>query len=304
MTINSNIVGIGLVVWNGEDRIGLLLQSLLNQSYNNFTIYILDNQSTDKTIEIINASVAGDSRIKLIIDSERRNVADAQRYVFDVYLSKHDFCMFVCDDDIYNPLYIETLMCKLINGNVDLAYSGYHRFDGVVKSYLPISNSFVYTQTSSSYNNAVKFLIDRNCVPLFFGIYKTSSLSNSMSYFKLFDNYGFNHENIMLFHFLLNNKVYCVDIDLFGYFEKERTILYKLRGYTFSSRGWKAVAYWFPHQFNFSLVILDVINSSKVITSDKKIILYFILFILYFKYTFFSFIIILINILIRNIKRL
>ena len=49
----STNIGIGINVWNGERTIKRVINSLLKQTYKNFTIYILDNKSTDDTVNII-----------------------------------------------------------------------------------------------------------------------------------------------------------------------------------------------------------------------------------------------------------
>ena len=49
----STDIGIGINVWNGERTIKRVINSLLKQTYKNFTIYILDNKSTDDTVNII-----------------------------------------------------------------------------------------------------------------------------------------------------------------------------------------------------------------------------------------------------------
>ena len=46
-------IGIGINVWNGEKTIKRPVNSILKQTYKNFTIYILDNKSTDNTVNII-----------------------------------------------------------------------------------------------------------------------------------------------------------------------------------------------------------------------------------------------------------
>lgn len=46
-------IGIGINVWNGERTIKRAINSILKQTYKNFTIYILDNKSTDNTVNII-----------------------------------------------------------------------------------------------------------------------------------------------------------------------------------------------------------------------------------------------------------
>lgn len=47
-------IGIGINIWNVEKTIGKLLNSIIKQTYKDFTVYILDNQSTDSSIKIIN----------------------------------------------------------------------------------------------------------------------------------------------------------------------------------------------------------------------------------------------------------
>jgi glycosyltransferase involved in cell wall biosynthesis len=59
-------VGIGLYVWNGDKTIHQTLSSIINQTYKNIKIYILDNQSTDKTTEIVKKFQKKDKRVNLI----------------------------------------------------------------------------------------------------------------------------------------------------------------------------------------------------------------------------------------------
>ena len=47
------MLGIIIANWNGEKIIDKCLQSLVEQDYKNFKVYIIDNASKDKSIEII-----------------------------------------------------------------------------------------------------------------------------------------------------------------------------------------------------------------------------------------------------------
>jgi cellulose synthase/poly-beta-1,6-N-acetylglucosamine synthase-like glycosyltransferase len=51
---------------NEEKNIGICLDSLLKQNYDNFRIYVLDDQSEDRTAEIVNNFARYDSRVQLI----------------------------------------------------------------------------------------------------------------------------------------------------------------------------------------------------------------------------------------------
>ena len=47
------MLGIIIANWNGEKIVDKCLQSLVEQDYKNFKVYIIDNASKDKSIEII-----------------------------------------------------------------------------------------------------------------------------------------------------------------------------------------------------------------------------------------------------------
>jgi glycosyltransferase involved in cell wall biosynthesis len=283
--MNENIcVGIGLIVWNGEKTILKTLNSILNQSHKNIILYVLDNQSDDSTVDLIHSLCKTDIRIKLIIDTSKRDIASAQKYIFEKFLSLHDYCMFVCDDDLYDFQFISLVLNKLVSSNLDLVYCLHHNFD----EHQNISfnkKSAVYSVETTNVNNTLKFIWYRNCIPIFFGIFNVHSLKKSFSYFRMIDNYGFNHENLMLVHFILNNKVDYIKIDLFGYFLKERISLYFLRGYNFSVTGYKKMIYSNLNQINFTVELFKLIFKQKDVLILNKLILMIILASSYLKFS-------------------
>lgn len=284
MSIKDHCIAVGLIVWNGEKTIRYSLESILKQTHKNLIVYILDNQSTDSTQRIIQDITEVDNRVRLIVDSQNRNVADAQRYIFENYMIQSEFCMFACDDDFYEPSFIRVVLDKLINENLDLVYTSHYSIDSVTNRKTYVKSSLVYSLFHSSFINSCRFLLFRNCVPIFFGIYKTNSLSSSMRHFKLFDSSGFNHENLMLFDFLLKSKVGFIYDALFGYLSKERIELYRKRGYLFSRNDVLYMPLIFIHQFNFSRQIYQIVVSNNL-NYYKKLFLFFIIVLAYPKYT-------------------
>ena len=75
-------------------------------------------------------------------------------FIFDKYLSLHEYCMFVCDDDVYDFRFINLVLDRLTNNDLDLAYSKHHVFDefGVI-SY--IKNRAFYSTNSSLENSNI-----------------------------------------------------------------------------------------------------------------------------------------------------
>ena len=53
MQNNSNLVSVVMSAYNSEITIAESIESILNQSYQNFEFLIIDDFSTDKTSEIV-----------------------------------------------------------------------------------------------------------------------------------------------------------------------------------------------------------------------------------------------------------
>ena len=60
------IVSIGMPVYNGEQWLGDAIESILNQSYDDFEFIISDNASTDNTQDVCERYAAADPRIRYI----------------------------------------------------------------------------------------------------------------------------------------------------------------------------------------------------------------------------------------------
>ena len=58
-------------VWNAENYIQNCIRTLLNQKDTNFEVYIIDNVSTDKTVETTQNLVKDDQRFHLIVNQEK-----------------------------------------------------------------------------------------------------------------------------------------------------------------------------------------------------------------------------------------
>ena len=55
-----------MATYNGENYVSQQLESIISQDYSDFDLYIRDDGSTDKTLEIIKSYIKEDNRILLI----------------------------------------------------------------------------------------------------------------------------------------------------------------------------------------------------------------------------------------------
>ena len=68
-------IGVVTVTYNSSDVIDKFLKDLFKQKFSNFLLYVVDNASTDNSLEKINK--IKDSRTKVIKNSVNKGVANA-----------------------------------------------------------------------------------------------------------------------------------------------------------------------------------------------------------------------------------
>ncbi len=118
-------ISIIVAAFNAENYIADTVQSILIQSYNNFELIIVNDGSTDKTLEIIES--IDDKRIVII--SQINKGQDAAFNVGYKY-SSGSFIKFMDADDLINIDMLEIQIAALKNENNKIAYGEWYRFFG------------------------------------------------------------------------------------------------------------------------------------------------------------------------------
>ena len=97
-------------------------QSILNQTYQDFEIIIVDDYSTDGSYEKLLELSKQDDKIKLFQNSENRKVGFTKRKCIDE--ASGDICGFLDPDDIFSPTSIEEVVnCYKNNLKIISTYS-------------------------------------------------------------------------------------------------------------------------------------------------------------------------------------
>lgn len=105
MSANPPSVSIGLPVYNGEKYINEAIESILNQTFEDFELVISDNASTDRTEEICKKFAAQDSRIRYYRNDENLGLARNHNLTFELSTGKYFKWMHY--DDLLAPDYLE-----------------------------------------------------------------------------------------------------------------------------------------------------------------------------------------------------
>lgn len=114
-----------LSVHNGERYLEESIRSVLNQTYRDFEFLIVDDGSTDGSVNIIQS--IGDPRVRLLALSSNQGVGAALR--FGVTQCKGDFIVKIDGDDVYHPQKFQKQLDYMERTSVDVL--------GTLVSYFP-----------------------------------------------------------------------------------------------------------------------------------------------------------------------
>lgn len=107
---------------NCEKYISKTIESILNQTYKDFELIIIDDFSSDGTLQIINSYK--DPRIKII--KNKKNMGAAYCRNKGIELSNGDYIAFLDGDDIWDPLKLEKQLKFMINNNYGFSCTNYY----------------------------------------------------------------------------------------------------------------------------------------------------------------------------------
>ncbi|MGD1919826.1 MAG: glycosyltransferase family 2 protein [Pleurocapsa sp.] len=109
-------VSIIIPVYNSEAYIAQAIESVLNQTYSNFEIILVDDASTDSTIEV--ARSFQDKRLKIISNKQNRGVSYGRNC--GIKAAKGNWIALLDSDDWYAPERLEKLLLVANQENADL----------------------------------------------------------------------------------------------------------------------------------------------------------------------------------------
>lgn len=116
-------VSVIIPIYNAEKRIGKCLDSILNQTYNNFEIVCVNDGSTDSTENILKLYSNSDSRI-IVINKKNEGASTARNVGIENSTGK--YIVFVDADDTIEENMIKRLVEELIEKNTDMVLCNFY----------------------------------------------------------------------------------------------------------------------------------------------------------------------------------
>lgn len=113
-------------VYNVENYLNKCLDSLINQTYKNLEIIVINDGSTDNSGKICQEYAQKDNRI-IYIEKENGGQSEARNMGLDRMTGS--YVTFVDSDDWVEPDYVEVLYNKLIEYQADIAVGNYYSYN-------------------------------------------------------------------------------------------------------------------------------------------------------------------------------
>lgn len=124
MNKRSPMVSIVVPVYNQEKYIRECLESVITQTYHNWELILVDNNSTDKSMKICKEYAASDGRIKLF-EEKKQGVSHARN--MGISRAEGDYIMFIDPDDTVENSFLSDMLDaaelkKIVACRINLRY--------------------------------------------------------------------------------------------------------------------------------------------------------------------------------------
>ena len=116
-------ISVIIPVYNAQEGLSQCIDSLLDQTFSDYEIIILNDGSTDNSLEVIQNYASKNDSIR-VIDKENEGVAKTRNR--GIVLAKGEYIVFIDNDDFIAPDYLECFYKAIEKEKLDIVkiYSG------------------------------------------------------------------------------------------------------------------------------------------------------------------------------------
>lgn len=180
----NSLVSIIVPVYNADQYLNKCLSSLINQTYTDIEIILIDDGSKDKSSQICDKYATDDKRI-IVVHKKNEGVVKAR---LDGYRSSHGrFITFVDADDYLDQTAITVWINNIVENSADILISGYANVkEGLVKTNIRSYHQGYYDKVGIETMLKEKCLLDsktkKSGLPLYIWgkLYKKEVLNDIM----------------------------------------------------------------------------------------------------------------------------
>lgn len=206
------LISVIIPVYNVENYLEKCINSVINQTYKNLEIVLVDDGSKDSSGDICDKYSNIDSRVS-VIHKPNGGLSSARNAALDI--CKGDYILFVDSDDWIRLQMVEVMLAAIDKNNADIAICGFGsdtagklRNNDIVSEHLCLSNKELMKE----------YVTTRNVRPI---------VCNKLYSKELFDDIrfclGITHEDIYMLHEVLGKCEKAVYVKQTLYYQFVRT---------------------------------------------------------------------------------
>lgn len=209
----NNMISIIIPAYNAEKYIERSINSVLNQSYPDIELIVVNDGSTDRTSKILESY--GD-KIRYFYQ-ENRGVASARN--LGIEIANGNYIAFLDSDDYLDQFFCERMITNAISSNSDIVVcnlalenvNGNRR-----KGFNFFRTEKIILRDKRSYQKAFKIFGNSSCNKIF---------RKSIIYSVRFPNFKIGEDALFVLETLLNSKeLFCLNEELYIYFDNKFSV--------------------------------------------------------------------------------
>ena len=144
----KNKISIILPVYNSEETIRETINSVLDQTYKNIELIVVNDGSTDESEKICKQIEINNKDVMKFFSIKNSGVSNARN--FGIEKSTGEYITFIDSDDKYDKNYIKYMLNELINNDGDIITCGYKTF-GRSENTFRVTSTQIYNNENAQY---------------------------------------------------------------------------------------------------------------------------------------------------------
>lgn len=212
----NELISVIVPIYNSEQYLCRCIDSILNQSYNNIELILIDDGSTDRSGLICDEYLKKDNRIK-VLHKKNGGLSDARNKGIEI--AKGQYIGFVDNDDYIEIDFYETLYKLAKSNNAMVAMLSYNVIkNNKLKARNESNNSYILER-----EEAIKqLLFDENVQNYVWNKLYANEVINDIRF-----PVGVNYEDINFMYdvFKKMNRIVCLDSPKYNYYFRENSLV-------------------------------------------------------------------------------
>ncbi len=115
----DKLVSVIIPLYNNSRFVKKCVESLQEQTYKNIEIIVVDDRSTDDSLQIVKQMAESDGRVVPVLSTGEKGVSGARNE--GLRIAKGDYICFVDSDDYVSNFFIESLLTLIIHTGADIS---------------------------------------------------------------------------------------------------------------------------------------------------------------------------------------